>query len=192
MAEDLAYITAAVILPLIPAYILYRTLPAETRVKGPFKGLNIQLSGAFAGYFLLVVVVFGFVYSRPKIIMKPYEVYEVEGKIEVPPQRDAENIKLSLIPSERNVRPDGSFDFEIPVGRGVTGETTFPSLIIEHPEYEPETVDLRDDQSNPFQPKYHVDFNKRTKTIVVKETILLTKKDLVRPYSPNENPEPIK
>jgi hypothetical protein len=34
---DLAYIAAAVLLPLIPAYVLYRTLPGRTSVKGRSK-----------------------------------------------------------------------------------------------------------------------------------------------------------
>ena len=56
----LVYLLAILLLPLIPAFILYKTLPAETNVKGPFKGLTINLSGAFAGYFLLVLIALGF------------------------------------------------------------------------------------------------------------------------------------
>ncbi len=56
---DNFYLTLAAILmlPLIPAYILYKFLPAsDTDVSGPYKGLSVKLKGAFAGYFLLVLV----------------------------------------------------------------------------------------------------------------------------------------
>jgi len=44
-----------VLLPLIPAFLLYKFLPSKTNAAGPFKGLNIKLSGAFAGYFILLL-----------------------------------------------------------------------------------------------------------------------------------------
>jgi len=65
MAEELMNITILVVLivimPIIPAYILYKSLPARTTVSGPFKGLNIQLTGAFGGYFVVVLLIAGFI-----------------------------------------------------------------------------------------------------------------------------------
>ncbi len=60
MNLSILYLLAGFLIPLIPAYILYKTLPAQTSVSGPFKGLTINLSGAFAGYFLLVLIAFAF------------------------------------------------------------------------------------------------------------------------------------
>ena len=54
------YVLAAVLLlPLIPAFLLYKFLPSKTSVAGPFKGLNLKLTGAFGGYFLLVLTAIG-------------------------------------------------------------------------------------------------------------------------------------
>ena len=54
------YVLAAVLLlPLIPAFLLYKFLPSRTSVSGPFKGLDIKLTGAFGGYFLLVLTAIG-------------------------------------------------------------------------------------------------------------------------------------
>ena len=65
MQWELIYLLAAVLLlPLAPAYLLYRTLPSDTGVTGPFMGLSIQLSGAFAGYFLLVLFSSGLIYYQ--------------------------------------------------------------------------------------------------------------------------------
>ncbi len=59
-------LVAILILPLIPAFIIYKFLPdkngntdelgGETEGLGPVKGLSWKLKGAFAGYFLLVCV----------------------------------------------------------------------------------------------------------------------------------------
>ncbi len=55
--QNLFLITLATILllPLIPAFLLYKFLPSKTSVIGPFKGLDVKLTGAFGGYFLLVL-----------------------------------------------------------------------------------------------------------------------------------------
>ena len=60
MDLSILYLLTGFLVPLIPAYILYKTLPAETSVSGPFQGLKINLSGAFGGYFLLVLIAFAF------------------------------------------------------------------------------------------------------------------------------------
>lgn len=50
-------LAAILLIPVIPAYILYKFLPASRAdVSGPYKGLSLKLKGAFAGYFLLVLV----------------------------------------------------------------------------------------------------------------------------------------
>ena len=58
MADNFYLALAAILLiPIIPAYILYKFLPtSETDVSGPYQGLSLKLKGAFAGYFLLVMV----------------------------------------------------------------------------------------------------------------------------------------
>lgn len=43
------------LLPLIPSFLLYKFLPSKSTATGPFKGLNLKLSGAFAGYFILLL-----------------------------------------------------------------------------------------------------------------------------------------
>ncbi|NTS43175.1 hypothetical protein HRG84_19990 [Flavisolibacter sp. BT320] len=58
MADNFFLVLAAILLlPVIPAYIIYKFLPpSDTDVRGPYKGLSLKLKGAFAGYFLLVIV----------------------------------------------------------------------------------------------------------------------------------------
>lgn len=58
MTDNFFLILAAILLfPLIPAFLIYKFLPAsETDVSGPYQGLSLKLKGAFAGYFLLVIV----------------------------------------------------------------------------------------------------------------------------------------
>lgn len=55
----IANLSAVLLIPLLPAFILYKFLPSKTAVKGPFKGLTVNLTGAFGGYFLLVIIAIG-------------------------------------------------------------------------------------------------------------------------------------
>jgi len=48
MADNFYLVLAAILLiPIIPAFILYKFLPAsETDVSGPYQGLSLKLKGA--------------------------------------------------------------------------------------------------------------------------------------------------
>jgi hypothetical protein len=61
MTDNFYLVLATILLlPLIPALIIYKFLPVgkpeDTDISGPFSGLSLKLKGAFASYFLLVVV----------------------------------------------------------------------------------------------------------------------------------------
>jgi hypothetical protein len=58
MHDNFFLILAAILcLPIVPAFIIYKFLPeSETQVEGPYNKLNLKLKGAFAGYFLLVLI----------------------------------------------------------------------------------------------------------------------------------------
>src|SRR6185436_7938836 len=96
MTDELVLIAFAILIPITPAYILYKALPSDAKVAGPFRGLNIRLSGAFGGYFLLVLLIFGFHYSQPN---SQYEVWEVRGQIKTDNGEAVESkVRFSLLP----------------------------------------------------------------------------------------------
>jgi uncharacterized membrane protein len=55
--DDLVLLSAVVLLPLIPAFLLFKLLPSRAVVKGPLAGMNVSLGGAFGGYVALAVFV---------------------------------------------------------------------------------------------------------------------------------------
>ena len=51
------FIGLTTLIPILPAYIFYKILPGKTsQVDGTFHTLKFKLSGAFAGYFLIVFI----------------------------------------------------------------------------------------------------------------------------------------
>jgi hypothetical protein len=129
MDTELLYTLLFILLiPLIPAMLLYTFLPSKTAVDGPFKGLNIKLSGAFSGYFLLVLIAISISIMVGKSQNKKlheqvnqltqkleetnlnYEDWEISGKV------DVENPPLTTIFSNVDkAQPDNSGIFRTKV-----------------------------------------------------------------------------
>ena len=94
---DNFYLAMAAIffIPLLPAFVIYKFLPeSETNVEGPYKKLNLKLKGAFAGYFLLVLIGVGLQWS----IMNSNDKKQVENLTRLLAERDSllGNMKNSL------------------------------------------------------------------------------------------------
>jgi hypothetical protein len=103
-------LTFEILLPLVPAYILYKNLPGRAFVSGPFKGWNIRLSGAFAGYFALVLLVFSF-HSVWHPAVKDDE-WTVRGKISYEdgnPEQLVGQTRLMMRPPDVSLNRDGEF-----------------------------------------------------------------------------------
>lgn len=194
-AENLIYIAAAVLLPLIPAFILYKILPAKANLVGPLGKFTLKLSGAFAGYFALVIIVFGFVYSRPNkaepcpvLPKERYSVYKVQGIIE--PFVDGDDLiadtNITLHPW-MEISRSGLFELFVAVDQD--SNAAVKSLEITHEGFLPESVPLTDrlPENITSNQKYPVKFDESTKTIYIQGRIKLVRED--KPYSPSRGKE---
>ena len=78
MTNNLIVLFVLVLLPLIPAFLLFKALPSTAVVKGPLTGLNIDLGGAFGGYVALTVFIATFYSTR----MSGPETWTVQGDLQ--------------------------------------------------------------------------------------------------------------
>lgn len=114
---DLFCLLAAILMmPLIPALLIYIKLPSRTSVQGPFKGLNIRLTGAFGGYFLIVLIAVGisYSYSHDKDVIKDLKkrIIRKEERIQKTADLDLWDIKCELEVQDLE-RPPKKGDFEV-------------------------------------------------------------------------------
>ena len=120
------------ILPIIPAFLLYKFLPGnQVWVKGPFKGLTVDLAGAFAAYFLLFLGSYIVVNKMLFHEKERFEVWTVKGTVQDDMGRilnnDRNKPSVMLLPSiEIN---NGRFDFPVSV-RVKDGFYDFPMISI--------------------------------------------------------------
>ena len=111
---------AIVLLPLVPAYILFKFLPSKGQFSGPFQKFSVKFGGAFAGYLFVFLAVI--ISIRPKDV-NHYHTWTVMGRLRlegadveapnlhdvivrvVPPHLNLENGGLSLVGCPRSREP---------------------------------------------------------------------------------------
>jgi len=144
---NLAYFSVLLLIPLVPAVVIYRTLPTESaHVAGTFHGMRIKLSGAFAAYFALVLIG---VWTLPRPSAQSsshYQVWRIKGSVTGadPNIFDYErDIQLRVNPfGER--KPDGTFTIDVLCTEDEVGRWEFPTLSVEGKGYFKQSVDLND------------------------------------------------
>jgi hypothetical protein len=132
-----------VLLPLVPAYILFKFLPSEAGADGPYSGLSLKLKGAFAAYFVVLLAVMSFFHTLPS---DQVEVWTVKGKIAAPGVDNVSDLRISIIPDQSQQKtPDLAFKIRLVVPRDSQGKPDFPNIVIEHPMFNPQTIHLDQD-----------------------------------------------
>lgn len=141
-----------VLVPLIPAYILFKFLASQGTVTSAdgsaakLLGLKIQLGGAFAGYFaLLVVLLYAF---KPYLTPPPSRlVWTLRGQVlddrQQPLPITGEN--FALLPQQRPpISTDGAGGFLVDfiADPQNQGGDTFPVITVSYGDYLPVQVQL--------------------------------------------------
>ncbi|WP_224549138.1 hypothetical protein [Mesorhizobium sp. CA16] len=150
----LVVLAAIILIPLVPAVIIYLLLPSDAHVSGPLKGFNIALTGAFAGYFALVLLASVITYEiKPDEKEFPkYEEFTMLGSIDLTgPETtvDSRLVQLYLYPPIQTVNQIGANHFEwtgkIPMKRDSSGQLSFPyqRIVFEYPGYTAQQIYLK-------------------------------------------------
>ena len=147
--SPLAYFSILLLIPLVPAILLYKILPGgDAHVAGTLQGMTIKLSGAFAGYFALVMLGYFRIPAPAAPPLSTYQLWSVSGAVTgADPNTTAYERDLQLRVNPFGIRNyDGRFTVEVlrkeedvQVGRWV-----FPTLNVECPGYYPKSINLND------------------------------------------------
>lgn len=139
-------LAALILLPIIPAYLLFTALPGHAAVTGPLRGFRINLSGAFAGYFatvLLCIASYSVWKPVPKAAVQKWLVRgRIVGNLGLPIQPlDVTNVTLS--PPTLQPANDGNFLLTFtstPTDDGAA--LVYPDLVITANGYKARTIAL--------------------------------------------------
>jgi hypothetical protein len=177
--EDVLRVLIGVLVPIVPAYVLYKSLPNKTVVKGPFQGLNVQLSGSFGGYFLIVLIVFFCPHiwqEEPK-----FELWEIKGRVQCRDcvyGQEIDRLSISLNPPNVTLLDTGEFRAQIARAPGQTGQLSFPILVVQHPDFQTVTIDLNEQAAGYGQQALRLKRDQAARTITVEDSLVLQKKSL--------------
>ena len=119
-----------ILVPIIPAYLLFKFLPSTAVTSGPFQGLQINISGAFAGY----LVVFLTLIPIRSSFITGYDKWTVSGRI----VDDQGNVIQYLDPryitySGSYMKSDQKGNFTLEFVTTSDREYSFPDLYIHIP-----------------------------------------------------------
>ncbi|MGH9546987.1 MAG: hypothetical protein ACRD23_17420 [Terriglobales bacterium] len=137
-------LVCVILLPILPAFLLFKILPSTAIVSGPLQGFTVNLSGAFAGYFAVVVLVIAshnILFPRPQT----YQVWELSGTVTDESGNPIQPLAATDVVFDPPIyQPDlgGVFSVKFPTIPAPGGGTTYPKLFISHNEYEPVPIDL--------------------------------------------------
>jgi len=157
----LVTLASIILLPVIPAFFLFKVLPSTADVSGPLQGLTIKLSGAFAGYFAVVVMVFA-----THSVWNPaatYQAWEVYGQLK--DAQDGSPISqlgagdVISVPPTYEASDGGSFKLTIVTMPSPGGGIEYPDLVIGHQDYAPTRISLDPSSLKSAEDKLQVAIN---------------------------------
>ena len=134
----------AILLSMLPAFVLFKYLPSSGEVDGPLHGFRLKLGGAFAGFF---AVFLSLLYVRP-VETGHYHTYTVRGQLqfvhpetELPP--NVNDVVVRFVPPSLGILNQGTFAFDLPVTEDRDGRLVYPSIQFDLRGYGGVTVPLR-------------------------------------------------
>ncbi len=138
--ETIAILATLVLLPLIPAWLLFKYLPSGADTTGTLAGLKVKLGGAFGGYVALTVFLAWFFanFLRGPI----YHDWHVTGQLQFEGNGPAEISSVSCVlrpPTLPPLESGRAFEFDMPLPD--SGKNP-PRLLFQVPGYQPCTVYL--------------------------------------------------
>lgn len=176
LSPNIVVLLVIILVPTIPSFLMFKYLPSNAIVKGPFRGLRIDLSGGFGGYFLIFLVLVGI---QSKFEPISYEKWVVNGQIVFPDSPnivyvDPRYVTLS-VPS---LRSDSDGNFSMSFLRTPDGQFDYPHLYINFPGYEMKTFWLGPKDKNVRNESLPVSFDQSSRVIDL-GTIRLVKTPVV-------------
>jgi hypothetical protein len=117
-----------VLLPMIPAYIMFKAFPSTGEGAGDFWGWHWKFGGAFAAYLIVAMLLYFAV--KGDLQARDVEVWTVRGKVEANQIPHIENmLDVRSAPRTVSVEADGSYEMKILVLRSGQ-ELQFPRIFL--------------------------------------------------------------
>jgi len=163
--NQLIVLSAIVLLPLIPAFILFKTLKSSAQVDGPLGGLKVSLGGAFGGYVALTVFIATYFAHMPHVT-----TWRVKGELQFP-NGTPSVVTCEVHPPEFTIDGENHFKLDLPIDE----DGALPTIVIAANGYQTKTIDLAEPDGK-IGGKYDAKKYPSVSTIQVNKPIVFQKK----------------
>jgi hypothetical protein len=145
MIQHISILASILLLPMLPAYILFKTLPSSSAtVSGPLQGLQLKLGGAFGGYFAVALLaVYAHSIWSPPPPPPAYQVWTVYGNLvddHGTPIEVTDPNYISLTPAPLQIDPGGFFQAKFFILPSPGGSEALPVLSFKLPNFEAKPI----------------------------------------------------
>ena len=131
MNSNLIYFVALILVPIIPAFILFKWLPSTAIVRGPLSGLQINVTGGFGGYFALLLLSYPFVTGMEHQLSA--QKWTIIGTIDTPVNAPIQyETQILVHPPFTSAESNGTFHLEllIPDDQREDQSFKYPSIVV--------------------------------------------------------------
>ena len=141
------WITLALLflLPMVPAFVLYRFLPAAGEVGGTLYGVPIKLTGSIAGYVIVLLIGVNYVSIDDVAGTDRYRLYTIAGTVKLEgmtEEPDYRQLTISYAPRSYEIgRPygEGQLDWKVvtlrPADAHTAGFQPLADILIGYPDF---------------------------------------------------------
>jgi hypothetical protein len=190
MNEAVIFVLIVVLVPMFPAWMFFKFLPKNAAtVNGKWYGLEIKLTGAFAGYFVLFAAIFW--ETKSHMVVQPEVatgvLWQVVGQISPNSQISADNqIIADTDPPSGHVLDNGVFEIDFRKG----DKDQFPNIRLTcKPDgtFKPITIPL-DEKFDKIKQDYRVTKDAKKHLINIDDPVTIVKVPPLASPTPTATP----
>jgi hypothetical protein len=125
--SNLIYFVALILVPIIPAFVLFKFLPSTAVASGPFQGLKINVGGGFGGYFLILLISYPFIVSLTNSVSA--QKWTIVGTISSHGPQEVDEITVHP-PVSNPDSGSGTFHLELYIPNVADEVFKYPSIVV--------------------------------------------------------------
>ena len=148
-----------VLLPMIPAILIYRFFPdTKVGIKGPLGNLTISASGAFAAYIVTVALGFFLIQNTHRqIIDMAHPTWTIIGYVNKEDEGDLDNILVKHLPPSPTDTTDASGEFRLEGVEIIRSQGKIqPEIKVRSSEYVPKSFIINEGNSDISEDKNEI------------------------------------
>jgi hypothetical protein len=179
-------LAAVLLMPAIPAILIYKMLPDQKiLVKTNFSGVQLNATGAFGGYFVLVLVAHQVVdrIRKDDATAAPFETYMIRGNVRIDdPADSATAVTVTVFPASQEFIRTSPTTSSFWLYASIRKSDRTAMIQLNKPQYASANVPIATSKDLVTGKSYSVIRDPQNKILTIEDTLVLRR--ISAPYTP--------